>query len=207
MFFSYSKSTIDKFIHFIQKRLCNLDYRLTNIEKQSLKNTTIWVKLDEYGVMPTKAHTHDAGFDLYCPMDISRSDVIQAWYERRNLSIDTGVHIDIPQGFVGLILPRSSLALKGVPALTGVIDAGYQGELKITYPLPDLFTHMNAKTHNKDIEVPSKHMHIGDTMIFNKGDRIAQIVILPLSNVYLAQTSEFAKESERGSFGFGSSGK
>lgn len=207
MFFTYSKKEIDSSIWYLRKRLCKLEDRLAQLELQNLINTTIWVKLDEYGVMPTKAHTNDAGFDLYCPMDISRSDVIQAWYEKKNLSINTGVHIDIPKGFVGLILPRSSLALKGVPALTGVIDAGYQGELKITYPLPDLFTHINAKTHNRDAEIPSKHMRIADTMVFNKGDRIAQIVILPLSRISLAQTSEFEQESERGSFGFGSSGK
>lgn len=207
MFFTYSKKEIDSSIWYLRKKLCKLEERLAQLELQNLINTTILVKLDEYGVMPTKAHTNDAGFDLYCPMDISRSDVIQAWYEKKNLSINTGVHIDIPKGFVGLILPRSSLALKGVPALTGVIDAGYQGELKITYPLPDLFTHINAKTHNRDTEIPSKHMRIADTMVFNKGDRIAQIVILPLSRISLAQTSEFEQESERGSFGFGSSGK
>ena len=203
MFFTYSKKAVDSFIWYLRERVSKLSDRVSKLEQQDLINTTILVKLDEYGVMPTKAHTND----LYCPMDISRSDVIQAWYEKKNLSINTGVHIDIPKGFVGLILPRSSLALKGVPALTGVIDAGYQGELKITYPLPDLFTHINAKTHNRDTEIPSKHMRIADTMVFNKGDRIAQIVILPLSRISLAQTSEFEQESERGSFGFGSSGK
>ena len=207
MFFTYSKKAVDSFIWYLRERVSKLADRVSKLEQQNLINTTILVKLDEYGVMPTKAHTNDAGFDLYCPMDISRSDVIQAWYEKKNLSINTGVHIDIPKGFVGLILPRSSLALKGVPALTGVIDAGYQGELKITYPLPDLFTHIHAKTHNRDTEIPSKHMRIADTMVFNKGDRIAQIVILPLSRISLAQTSEFEQESERGSFGFGSSGK
>lgn len=207
MFFTYSKKAVDSFIWYLRERVSKLADRVSKLEQQNLINTTILVKLDEYGVMPTKAHTNDAGFDLYCPMDISRSDVIQAWYEKKNLSINTGVHIDIPKGFVGLILPRSSLALKGVPALTGVIDAGYQGELKITYPLPDLFTHINAKTHNRDTEIPSKHMRIADTMVFNKGDRIAQIVILPLPRISLAQTSEFEQESERGSFGFGSSGK
>ena len=209
MFFTYSKREIDSTYNHLKKIFGRLWDRVSALEQDNLKNavTCIQVKLDEYGVRPTKAHATDAGFDLYSPITITRSDVIQSWYEKRNLVIATGVHLNIPEGFVGLILPRSSLALKGIPALTGVIDAGYQGEIKITYPLPDLFMHMNAKTRNKDREVPSKHMQIGDTNIFNKGDRIAQIVILPIPCIALTQVNTFDETSERGSNGFGSSGK
>ena len=138
---------------------------------------TLKVKLDEGAIMPTKAHDTDAGFDLY-----SRDTIYISpnW----NFSFDTGVHILIPKGYVGFLKSKSGLNVLHCIQSDGVIDAGYTGSITVK-----LYNHGDA------------------TYRVQKGDKISQIVILPLPEVELEQVDEFLEITERGDDGFGSSGR
>ena len=142
-------------------------------------------KLDEGAFKPTKAHAKDAGFDLY-----AREDQLIGM---NNVIFDTGVHILIPAGFVGLVLPRSSMSAKGVICATGVIDAGYSGSIKICLRCQNWHFNSDLNLDNKTLRV-------------HAGERIAQIVILPLPEIELQEVTELP-QTDRGSNGFGSSGK
>lgn len=133
--------------------------------------------LDENAKMPTKAHPDtDAGFDLYAPERF----VIRA---RDSAVIDTGVHIEIPKGYVGFLKSKSGLNVRNGISGEGVIDAGYTGTIV-------------AKLYNNGYEF----------LKFEKGQKIIQIVFLPIPEVELELTDSF-KDTERGDNGFGSSGK
>ena len=133
------------------------------------------VMLDEKAKMPTKAHDTDAGFDLYTPerVVVHRND---------SAVIDTGVHIEIPKGYVGFLKSKSGLNVKHGIAGEGVIDAGYTGSIV-------------AKLYNNGEKM----------MVFEAGQKIIQIVFLPIPEVELKLTDSF-DETERGENGFGSSG-
>ena len=133
------------------------------------------VMLDENAKMPTKAHETDAGFDLYTP----KSAYIRAG---GSLIIDTGVHIEIPKGYVGFLKSKSGLNVKSGITGEGVIDAGYTGSIV-------------AKLYNNGNE----------TVQFEEGQKIIQIVFLPIPDVELVQADSF-EATERGENGFGSSG-
>ena len=140
------------------------------------------LKLDEGAYKPTKAHTKDAGFDLYLKENliIKRSKKIQI--------IDTGVHILIPAGYVGLVQPRSSISKKAFQIHTGVIDAGYTGSIKIALQwLDDKCNQAMFYT-------------------FERGERIAQLVIVPIPEIELQEVTDLP-QTDRGSNGFGSSGR
>ena len=141
--------------------------------------------LDKGAYKPTKAHDTDAGFDLY-----AREDQLLGM----NVSkINLGVHILIPAGYVGLVLPRSSMSNKGVIISTGVIDAGFTGSICVNARC--------QKWHfNSDLNLDN------ETLRVYAGERIAQIVIVPLPEIELQEVKELPK-TDRGSNGFGSSGK
>lgn len=134
------------------------------------------VMLDKGAKMPTKAHEADAGFDIYAP----KRTIVRA---KDSAVIDTGVHIEIPEGYVGFLKSKSGLNVKHGIRGEGVIDAGYTGSIV-------------AKLYND-----------GDTfVVFEEGEKIIQIVFLPIPNVELEQVSNF-EATERGDNGFGSTGK
>ena len=126
--------------------------------------------------LPTKAHPGDGGWDLY-----SRDVVgIDAW---GSLLVSTGIAVAIPYGWCGLIRDRSSVALKqSCIVRAGVIDHGYTGEVKV------LLHNLSPKPR-----------------WFNRGDRIAQLLILPVPEVKLVEVDSF-EETARGEGGWGSSG-
>lgn len=136
------------------------------------------VYLDSNAIMPTKAHDTDAGFDLYTPIKI----IIPP---HSSACIDTGVHMMITPGYVGFIKSKSGLNVKDSILSEGVIDANYTGSIV-------------AKLYN----------HSDREKIFEVGNKITQIVILPIPEVELEQV-EIEEElgvTERGNCGFGSSG-
>lgn len=140
------------------------------------ENSRIKVVLDQNAILPTKAYKTDAGYDLY-----STEYRVIGPQERRLVS--TGIHMEIPEGYAGLIWPRSGLsAKKGIDVLAGVIDHGYTGEIKVCL----------LNTGDEDFGVSA-------------GDKIAQILIQPIYCVELVQVSSL-DESSRGEKGFGSSG-
>lgn len=134
------------------------------------------VMLDEGAIMPMKAHDSDAGFDLFAR---ERKSV---WRHSSEI-FDTGVHIEIPKGYVGFLKSKSGLNIKHDISGEGVIDSGYTGSIV-------------CKLYNENI----------NNYIVEKGDKIIQLVILPIPEVELELVDEF-KETERGNNGFGSSGR
>lgn len=134
------------------------------------------VMLDEGAKMPTKAHDADAGFDLYAP---------RAFTVLRGAStiVDTGVHIEIPKGYVGFLKSKSGLNVKYGITGEGVIDAGYTGSIV-------------AKLYNNG----------ANPVRFEEGQKMIQIVFLPIPEIELELTDSF-EQTERGDNGFGSSGK
>lgn len=132
-------------------------------------------ELDEGACAPMRAHDSDAGFDLACKED-------QILEPKVTNVIDTGVHILIPEGYVGLVCPRSSFNIKGIGTPIGVVDAGYTGSIRV------VLEPFNV------------------TKIF-KGNRIAQLVILPLPNIKMIEGKVIGVDTHRGDGGFGSTGE
>lgn len=99
---------------------------------------------------------------------------------REGTIVPTGVHIALPMNVMGLILGRSSLAALGIDVLGGVIDPGYRGEIGVVLQ--------------------------GDSFYINAGDRIAQLVFVPVLTPELVQV-DVIDETERGEGGFGSTGR
>ena len=134
------------------------------------------VKLDVEAKLPTRAHEADAGLDLY-----SRDTVIV--YAGSSVTLDTGVHIELPKGTVGFLKSKSGLNVKHGITSEGVIDEGYTGSIRVK-----LYNH--SDTH----------------YVVNKGDKISQLVILPILKPEL-ELVDSLDDTERGNNGFGSSGK
>lgn len=136
------------------------------------KNIEDWI--------PYRAHDYDAGGDL-----MSAEDAVI--YCQTGKLIGTGVAVDIPEGYVGLVFSRSGMAKRYLRLgnCVGVIDHGYQGEIKVW-----LYNDGNEWTSE----------------VINVGDRIAQLVIVPIITPHFRIVDEFKKESVRGDKGFGSTG-
>ena len=134
------------------------------------------VMLDDGAKMPTKAHRADAGFDLY-----SRETVIVS--AKESATFDTGVHMQIPEGFVGFLKSKSGLNVKHGITSEGVIDSGYTGSIVV-------------KLYN----------HSGKDYKVQIGDKVSQIVLLPILMTDLELVKDF-ESSERGNNGFRSSGR
>ena len=136
-------------------------------------------RLDPAVELPSYAYLGDAGLDLR-----SAEDVVLAPHERRLIS--TGLAIAIPEGYAGFVQPRSGMALKqglSMANTPGLVDSHYRGELKVC-------------AINLDDEKP---------ITIARGDRIAQLVILPVPQVTLQEVDRL-DETDRGTGGFGSSG-
>lgn len=138
-------------------------------------------KLRQNAIIPTRGSKYAAGYDLYAcidkPINISPNSTVK---------INTGLAIELPNGYFGAIFPRSGLATKqGVRMANcvAVIDEDYRGE----WILP---------LHNDSNFVS----------VINPGDRVAQLVLLPYQRIEFNETNELSN-SERGSSGFGSTGK
>ena len=135
-------------------------------------------KLIENAVIPSYTKEGDAGLDLTATEIISNSTF--------EVTYGTGLAIEIPEGFVGLVFPRSSI-MKYELSLSnsvGVIDSGYRGELKA------VFNKLNGLNSIK----------------YKTGDRICQLIIIPYPQIEFIEVDSLS-ETSRGSGGFGSTGK
>lgn len=133
------------------------------------------IVLDENAIMPTRAHSLDAGYDLY-----SREDAT-VW-QNSGGKFDTGVHIQIPEGYVGFVKSKSGLNARNGLQAEGVIDAGYTGSINVL-----------LRNHGpRAVEI-------------KKGQKIAQLVILPIITPEL-EVVDRLEDTERGEGGFGSTG-
>lgn len=136
--------------------------------------------LDPGAYEPLHGHSSDAGFDLRLPEKYGNQSIAPG----EALTIDTGVHFEIPTGYVGFLKSKSGLNIKYSILSEGVIDAGYTGSVVV-------------KLYNHDIS---------NFVKFAPGDKITQIVFLPIPEVTLNQVP-FLTPTERGDNGFGSTGK
>lgn len=133
------------------------------------------VVLDAGCILPTRAHADDAGLDLYSPY----TEIV---YPNDSVTIDTGVHVAIPKGYVGMIKSKSGLNVKQNLLSEGVIDSGYVGSIVV-------------KLYN----------HGKKTVKIEKGQKISQLVLLPIITPEL-ELVDSLEETERGDGGFGSTG-
>ncbi len=138
-------------------------------------------KLDERAIIPTYATSFSAGADLYnmqgCPVTVRPHETVL---------IKTGLAVEIPEGYVGLVFARSGIASKRglAPAnKVGVIDSDYRGEWMV------------ALHNHSDVEAT-----------VDGGERIAQVVVVPYVQGTFEEVSSLS-ETERGEGGFGSTGK
>ena len=133
------------------------------------------VKLDDGAYIPTRAHSTDAGLDLYARNDAE----IHSWSSAK---FDTGVHVEIPAGYVGMLKSKSGLNVNHGIQSEGVIDSGYTGSVVV-------------KLFNNS---PSKYT-------VKKGQKITQLVIMPIITPDI-EIVDSLEETERGDGGFGSTG-
>lgn len=139
-------------------------------------------RLDPDMPLPVQAHPHDAGYDLH-----AREPVVLRAGGGRAL-VPTGIAVAIPEGWAGLVLPRSGLALgHGVTCLNtpGLIDPLYRGELKVLLVNTDP----------------------GDDYAVQRGDRIAQLVISAVDDAVEWDVVDGLDTTARDAFGFGSTGR
>ena len=131
--------------------------------------------------LPTKAYACDAGWDLYAAEDVR----VHSYKINSNMfTVRTGIAVAIPEGYYGQVLCRSGLGSKGLRVHPGVIDSGYRGELLIFV----------------------QHTTSDPALLkINKGDRVAQLIILPVPDAVLKEVMQLPS-SDRGIRGGGSSG-
>ena len=137
------------------------------------------IKVLDKNCIPKKAHTVDAGFDL-------KARKYTSVFPQATQFVPTGVCVEIPVGFVGLLFPRSSISKTPLRMANsvGVIDSGFTGEIQV--PL----------YNTSEVEIVD----------VDKYERIAQLVIVPLADVSIEIVEEL-EETDRGDGGFGSTGK
>lgn len=135
------------------------------------------IVLDSGAYMPIRAHKEDAGLDLRAPYDV--------WLDKGSYTvIDTGVHVELPMGTVGMLKSKSGLNVKYGILSEGVIDQSYTGSIVV-------------KLYN----------HSDYAYKICAGDKITQLVILPVVIPEKLELVERLGDTDRGDKGFGSSGR
>ena len=160
--------------------------------------------LSENATLPTRNHSTDAGFDIYAAETV----IIEP---QEKALIATDIAVNIPKGYVGLLTSRSGVSSKThLVVETGKIDAGFQGHMKINikndYEDNGAETIFKRDLKDKIIIEDERHLYKQGTYVINKGERLAQLVIVPIWTPTLQKVDEFSEVSERGDKGFGSSG-
>ncbi|QDW82886.1 dUTP pyrophosphatase [Staphylococcus chromogenes] len=160
--------------------------------------------LSENATLPTRNHATDAGFDIY-----AAETVILEPQEKALIATD--VAVNIPKGYVGLLTSRSGVSSKTHLVIeTGKIDAGFTGNMKINikndYENNKGETIFKRDLKDKIIIEDERHLYKQGTYVIKKGDKLAQLVIVPIVTPQLQEVDEFSEVTERGEKGFGSSG-
>ena len=134
-------------------------------------------KTNELAIIPKYAHSTDAGMDLVA-VSMNKTD--------KYIEYDTGIALEIPKGYVGLVFPRSSVSkLDLVQANSvGVIDSSYRNSIKVRF----------------------KKLKDNGVCVYVPGERIAQLIILPYPMIGFNEVEKLS-DSDRGLGGFGSTGK
>lgn len=170
--------------------------------------------LSENATLPTRNHSTDAGFDIYAAETITLEPQEKAL-------IATDIAVNIPKGYVGLLTSRSGVSSKTHLVIeTGKIDAGFHGNMKINikndYISLEPFDKAEVSIADGGVIYPVysienkliRYSEERENAVYqiNKGDKLAQLVIVPIVTPELQQVEEFTSESARGEKGFGSSG-
>lgn len=171
---------VDNGCNILKLQAADLIKELISLKKTCIKTENVQdkikVMLDDGAKAPVRAHSIDAGLDLFAPT----KEII---FPHSAASFDTGVHVEIPVGYVGMLKSKSGLNVKHGITSEGVIDAGYTGSIV-------------GKLFNNSDELYT----------VNAGDKITQLVILPIITPEIEIVDAF-EETERGNGGFGSTGK
>ena len=123
------------------------------------------VKLDAGASLPTKAYPADGGYDLRAKSDMAFTEI----RPKHSKIFDTGVHMEIPAGYVGLVLSKSGLDINHDLVCTSVIDAEYSGSIRV------------------------KLYNLGeDPWYFDGGDKVGQIVIVEAPEIKLVEVPEIS---------------
>lgn len=171
-------------------------------------------KLHQDAVIPTYSKHGDAGMDL--------TAVTKEYDEHGNVVYGTGLAFEIPDGFVGLLFPRSSNTKKDLILgnSVGVLDSGYRGEVVFKFKPTGCFMDINDHgddqyKHSSDfVAFPTPKTSLQQTLYtieniyledYNIGDRIGQIIIMPYPKVNFIEVDELS-DTDRGNGGFGSTG-
>lgn len=153
-------------------------------------------KLSENAVLPKKAHKTDAGFDLVATSREIDGD--------GNIVYGTGLAFEIPEGYVGYIFPRSSISKNDVilTNAVGVIDCGYRGEVMAKFKMAIEALQVIREGDGEQYLPITK---FANGRVYNVGERIAQLIIMPLPEIEMEEATELS-ESDRGEGGYGSTG-
>lgn len=144
-------------------------------------------KLNSSAVVPTKAHPGDAGFDLTCTSC--------TYDEYGNIVYGTGLAIELPENYVGLIFPRSSLSKYDLAQANSVsvIDSNYRGEMFVKFRPTLRFKQVQGEVMEQ-------------ARIYEIGERMGQLIIMPYPEILFREVHELAP-SDRGTSAFGGSGR
>ena len=134
------------------------------------------IVLDPGAKLPTRGHAHDGGLDLYA----REGQIVPA---KESAKFDTGVHVEIPVGYCGVLMSKSGLNVNFGLTSDGLIDAGYTGPICV-------------KLYNNS----------GRDYKVEEGDKISQLVIMPIITPELEEVDSL-EDTERGDNGFGSTGR
>lgn len=176
------EQTDSSFMNELNGLLSNLGQDIKSQIEQDVNKFEVKVKkLHPNAVIPEYAKDGDAGMDLVATKIISNTTF--------DVTYGTGIAMEIPKGYVGLVFPRSSIRKTDLSLTNcvGVIDSGYRGEIQATFKKTNW---LKGRESDK----------------YQIGDRIVQIIIIPYPSVTFVEVDELS-ESERGDGGFGSTGK
>lgn len=154
----------------------------------------ILVEVLEGGKLPTKANWNDAGFDVYATNDI-------VLYPGQVLKHPLNIRLKLPEGAWARIETKSGLGSKGMMVWAGVIDEGYRGIPHV------IMSNIKMKIEERN-DLTNEPYENTEPLIIKKGEKVAQITMNPHNNdFHMVQVEEVGQNTERGTGGFGSSGR
>lgn len=167
--------------------------------------TKLQIKLlSDNATKPKRADDESAGYDIYA----AETAILEP---QQKALIATDLAVNIPKGYVGLLTSRSGVSSNThLVVETGKIDAGYQGHMKINikndYDDDGAETIFLRDIKNEKIFEEERNLYKLGSYQISKGDRLAQLVVVPIWTPELETVKEFSNETARGEKGFGSSG-
>lgn len=186
----------------INTKLGNDNYTIL----QGYENTqSLQIKLlSDNATLPKRADDLSAGYDIY-----AAETVILEPQEKALIATDLAVNI--PKGYVGLLTSRSGVSSKThLVVETGKIDAGFQGHMRINVKNDSQRDSLKAivvrDIKGECVFDEDKNLYEVNTYVIKKGDRLAQLLIVPIATPILEEVKEFSNKTVRGKNGFGSTG-